>query len=202
MARAGLQGAFGKRDEGRRGKVLKALYDLVCDEGYARTTLASLAAAAGMSPSHLLYYFENKEAVLVDLFELCAQKLLRDTLALPGETPVEQLDSLTDYYFGGSILRRRDQSFMLEIFGLATHDARLRRIKASYDRQMKAWLTGIFRRTPRLPGLSAEDAAEVALSTLVGLVTSGYFDETLERARERTLFRAVLRHLAGLDAGP
>lgn len=199
VAKARAQTALAPRDEDRRGRILAALFDLICERGYSRTSLADLAAAAGMSPSHLLYYFPNKDAVLIELFEFCAQKMLRDVVSLPADTPERQCTALADFFFGGDVMTRRDQSFMLELFGLATHDERLRRIKANFDRQLKAVLAALFRRTARLEGVSAEDAAEIALSTLVGLLTSAYFDETLEPARSRVLFGAVLAHLAGLS---
>ena len=200
MARTKLQRAFAPREDGRRGGILAALYDLICERGYARTSLSDLAAAAGMSPSHLLYYFESKEAVLEELFEVCAQRMLRGVLSLPADDPATQCDALAGYFFADEVMTRRDVGFMLELFGLATHDPRLRRIKANFDGQMRAYLTALFRRTPRLAGVSAADAAEIALATVVGLLTGAYFDETLEPARGRALFHAVLSHLAGFDA--
>ncbi|MGH7819212.1 MAG: TetR/AcrR family transcriptional regulator [Candidatus Binatia bacterium] len=200
MARGRLQPTFAKEGENRRTRVLSALFGLICERGYSRTTLADLAAAAGMSPSHLLYYFDSKDAVLVELFELCATKMREDVESLPGETSAARLNALADYFFGGKVMTRRDQSFMLELFGLATHDERLRRIKAGFDRRLKGWLADVFRSARRPSRVSAEDAAEIALATLVGLFTSAYFDERLETAHGRTLFRAVLTDLAGSGA--
>lgn len=51
-----------------RGGIFKALHDCIVEQGYARTSLTDVARAAGMSPSHLLYYFPGKDAILEDYF--------------------------------------------------------------------------------------------------------------------------------------
>ena len=49
--------------------ILDALHDCVIKKGYAKTTLADIADTAGMYPSHLLYYYNGKEAVLHHFFQ-------------------------------------------------------------------------------------------------------------------------------------
>ena len=52
------------RSDKRRSRILRALHDCVIEKGYAKTTLADVARVAGMSSSHLLYYFRGKDAIL------------------------------------------------------------------------------------------------------------------------------------------
>jgi AcrR family transcriptional regulator len=180
----------------RRRGVLRALFRLICEKGYSNTSLADLAAASGMSASHLLYYFPGKDAVLAELLDLRAQNILRDVLSLHGDSPDEVFDALADYFFGGAVMTRPEQGAMLELFGLSTHDRRLWRIKSNFDAQMNAYLTAIFRRTSGAATRPADESAETALAVLVGLLTSSYFEEHADPPRARRLFRQALARLA------
>ena len=48
----------------RRNKMLYAAVQLFLENGYEKTTTASIAKAAGMAPSSFFAAFENKEALL------------------------------------------------------------------------------------------------------------------------------------------
>ena len=61
----------------RRAVIARALYDCICSQGYASTTLTDIADRAKMSPSHVGYYFDNKAAILEYYsVELCEQMLI------------------------------------------------------------------------------------------------------------------------------
>jgi hypothetical protein len=49
---------------------------------------------------------------------------------------------------------------------------------------------------------SAEDAAEIGYSLLIGLRTAAYFDPQLKLSRALRLFHDELTDLAGFSAGP
>ncbi len=183
----------------RRVAIVRALDRCIREKGYAHTSLNDVAAAAGMSPSHLLYYFPGKEAVLELYFRSSGAAMLADLTARVADPPGRQIDALAEYFFGGRLQGRVEQGIVLELFGQAVHRRGLRRIKADFDRRMKAHLTSLFRQTPRAAGVGAEDAAETAFALLVGFIATSYFDERLELARARSLFRDGVRMLAGLS---
>jgi AcrR family transcriptional regulator len=189
----------GKPDE-RRTAIVYALDRCIRDKGYAHTSLNDVAAAAGMSPSHLLYYVPGKEAILELYLRASGASILADVTARVADAPAVQLGALASYFFGGRFAGRVEQGLVLELFGQAVHRRGLKQIKADFDRRMKAHLTGLFRQTPRLPGLSAADAAESAYALLVGFIATSYFDERLELKRARELLRAGMLRLAGLPA--
>lgn len=58
----------------RREAIVEALRVSMVKKGYAKTSLVDIAKTAELSPSHVLYYFRDKEAVLD---ELCDQILKR-----------------------------------------------------------------------------------------------------------------------------
>lgn len=182
----------------RRRVIVEALDRCIRAKGYAHTSLNDLAAEAGMSPSHLHYYFTGKEAVLELYLRVAGDTLLADVRAFASDPPDARIDAIAAYFFGGRLAGSVDQGVVLELFGQSVHRPALRRIKAGFDRGMKAHLTDLFRKTPRLAGLRAEDAAESAFALLTGFVATSYFDDRLTVARARALFRDGVRRLAGL----
>lgn len=198
MARRGLEKGISDRaaEKDRRGTIRYGLYRCIRDKGYAATSLADVAAAAGLSPSHLLYYYESKEAVLEDLFAVATRHLLDDLAALPWDDARAAFDALADYYFDGKAFSRTELATMLQFWGLSTHYPRIREIKAGFDDDLRARLAETFARTRRPPGLSAGDAAEVAYALLSGLLTVTYSSD-LDPARARSLFRRTLSRLSG-----
>ena len=167
-------------------------------KGYAHTSLNDVAAAAGMSPSHLLYYFSGKQAILEMYFRAAERSILAELAAQARAHPEARIDHLANLFFGGWIRGRGDQRTALELFTQAVHDKTLRQIRSRFDKRMKAHLADVFRQCPRLISASANDAAQEAYALLLGLVATSYFDERLTLARSHDLFRAGARRLAGL----
>ena len=167
-------------------------------KGYAHTSLNDVAAAAGMSPSHLLYYFPGKQAILEMYFRAAERTILTEVTAHARKPPEARIEYIASFFFGGWIRSRGDQRTALELFTQAAHHKTLRQIRSRFDRRIKAYLADIFRRCPRVISASPNDAAQEAYGLLVGLVATSYFDERLTLGRARSLFHAGLCRLAGL----
>lgn len=69
----------------RREEVLEAALALVAEHGIAGASLRRLASQLGMSQPSLYHYFPSKDALVTDIVEYCAQKML--DLALEVEPP-------------------------------------------------------------------------------------------------------------------
>lgn len=67
--------------EATRNQLLEVVDDLVRERGSADISMTDLAAAAGMSPSNLYRFFENKEA----LMEAVAEKFFEKKIAIMEE---------------------------------------------------------------------------------------------------------------------
>src|SRR5437870_1956408 len=88
-----------KRD--RRPEIVAALYSTMLRKGFSHTSLTDLAKSAGMSLSHLLYYFSSKEQVLAAL-ALTAMEHQWESMDVHLNDPSEdRLRALADYNFGG-----------------------------------------------------------------------------------------------------
>lgn len=149
-----------------------------------------------MTASHLLYYFPGKDAILEFYFEKVANLLLDRIDGFTVEPPERQIDLLTGLFFAGKGMTRSEIGFMLECFGAAVHERKLRQMKTRLDRECKAYLTGLFESLSGAGGRSAEDAAELAYAILIGLRTAAYFDKKLQLNEARRLFNEAIVGLA------
>jgi len=190
----------GARGGERRRAIFRGLHDCVLDRGYARTTLADIARAARMSPSHLLYYFPGKDAILEQYFAEVSRRIIERIDGFRTETPERQISLLAELFFSGRKVPKSEIGFMLECFGVAVHDKYLNREKSELDRFCKDYLRELFEKMPGGPA-HARDAAEVTYAMLVGLRTAEYFDERLSPEHARRLFHTEVLNFANPARG-
>lgn len=186
------------RGDKRRKTILWALHNCMIEKGYAPTTLGDIAAAADMYPSHLLYYFDGKEAILHQYFQNVAQQILKRLDDLSDREPREQIDKLSKLFFAGSGITKSVIGLMLECFGLAVNDKILQQEKSDLDAMCKEHLTRLLEKTPNRFLNNARDAAEVAYATLIGLRTAVYFDQSFELEEAHRMFHTTMLKMAGL----
>ena len=184
------------RGDERRKRILAALHDCVIDKGYPKTTLADIAEAAGMTPSHLLYYFRGKDAILEQYFQNVADRILMRIDEFSTQRPERQIDLLGGLFFAGKGINDSEIGFMLECFGVAVHDKKLHDEKAELDRHIKVYLKKFFETASPEFADRAEDSAELAYALLMGLLTAAYFDERLGLPEAQRLFRSSMLSLA------
>ena len=172
----------------RRRAIFSALHACVIEKGFSKTTLADVARAAGMSPSHLLYYFPGLDAILQSYFAYIVERIIARKSSFQHEGPERKIDLLADLFFGGTSDDKSEIGFMLECFAAAVHDDELKRHKAAIDQFCKSYVQELFELTAASRA-DAKMSAEVAYALLVGLRTACYFDEGLSLRRARTMFR-------------
>ena len=187
----------GTRGGKRRQIILTAFHECIINKGYSKTTLRDVSKSAGMTASHLLYYFPGKEAILQHYFENVSQAIVERLEVFAPESTEGQINLLADLFFAGKGITRSEIGFMLECFGVAVHDKQLRDRKKKLDRYCKSYLKVLFEQSPGGPE-TAEDAAEIGYSLLIGLRTAAYFDQRLKLKTARRLFHDELTKLAGL----
>jgi AcrR family transcriptional regulator len=189
-------GVPGSRAEQRRRRIFRALHDCIVENGYSKTTLADIARRAGMSPSHLLYYFQGKERILEEYFADVAAWFLKRVSSVAEEAPPVRVNALTDLWFGEGEAAYNDIGFMLECFGEAVRDGEMRRTKTEFDRACKDSLVSLFS-DASTPAMNARDAAEVSYALLIGLRNSVFFDRSMSAADAARCFREAVARLRG-----
>jgi AcrR family transcriptional regulator len=187
------------RNDQRRERIVQALRECMLARGYAGTSLSDIARAAGMTPSHLLYYFKGKDAIVNAYWQTLAEDLLTRLRAIEHEPLERRIDLLTEVMLSGETASWPDLGLFLELCGLAVHQKDLYQTKARFDREFKAWLAQQLDAAPRKLGPYTAMAAESAYALLMGLCTSAYFDERLGFERARAILRLTLRQVAGYE---
>ena len=188
----------GGRGRERKQRILKAFHDCIIRYGYSKTTLRNVAKEAGMTASHLLYYFSGKDAILEHYFDDVAKRIIGRLESFRDQGPKRQIDLLSELFFAGKGITRSEIGFMLECFGVAVHDSKLHREKADLDQFCKAYLQEIFEKSP-CGAENAADSAELAYAILIGLRTAAFFDKKLKHTHGLRLFHAEMLYLAKID---
>ena len=191
----------GRRDsrgDARRRLIFKSLHDCILAQGYIKTTLADIAKGADMTPSHLLYYFKGKEAILEQYFENVSVSLLEKIEGFSSQEPREQIQSLTDLWFKGEASTVKEIGFMLECFGAAVNDQVLKITKRDFDERCKSHLADILSACPSVFINNSKDDAEVAYSLMIGLRSAVYFDSDINQDDAHRLFLNSILTMSGL----
>ena len=186
------------RGKKRRKLIYRSLHDCILKKGYVKTTLADIAEGAGMSASHLLYYFKGKEAILEQYFERVSEQFLERIDSFREQPLAEQIQSLADFWFKSEASTRQEIGFMLECFGAAVNDKVLKKTKAQFDHRCKHYLTDLVSLGPRLPMGSATDTAEVSYAVMIGLRSAVYFDDDIDLEDAHRLFLGSMRAMCGM----
>lgn len=187
------------RGDQRRRRIFRSLHDCILAQGYVKTTLADIAKGADMSASHLLYYFKGKEAILEQYFESVSIRFLEKIGSFGNQSPRDQIQSLTDFWFKGEAGTIKEIGFMLECFGAAVNDDVLRITKAEFDERCKTYLAGIFEASPSVFMNNCKDAAEISYGLMIGLRSAVYFDSDVDLPDAHRLFMGSMLTMSGLD---
>ncbi|EED35899.1 transcriptional regulator, TetR family [Luminiphilus syltensis NOR5-1B] len=180
--------------------MFEALHDCVVAKGYNRTTLSDIAAKAGMTSSHLHYYFDNKDDILEQYFDNVSRRLLREIERLHEAPAALQIDRLADLWFSAETSAPSEIGFMLECFGAAVHDEKMRTAKAHFDREAKRHLATLIASSAGRGAALGKDGAEAAYAMMIGLRSSVYFDESMSLAQSQQIFIQSLRLIGRLDS--
>jgi AcrR family transcriptional regulator len=184
----------------RRPAIVAALRRCMLAKGYAETNLTELAKAADMSVSHLLYYYSSKELVLNDLCDQVIDRVLEDVTAHRDEPPEERIHVLVDNVFLHGAIRKAELGIVRELIALSMHQPEINAKLNRYSDEMMRYLEDLFSKTPRQPGFSAAEAAEITGALWMGLVNNSGYDGRLDNARARRIFRKMLLFLANIES--
>jgi AcrR family transcriptional regulator len=195
-----LADAMNARD--RRGKIVTALYRCMAKKGYAATTLCDIAEEAGMTSSHLLYYYPGKEAILEAFFKAVTKRIEKEIAELKGCDPADQIEAIADLFLSANGMRKVDQGVMLDLYAQAVQNKAMRRVKVAHDRRIKDMFVELFAQLAPSLETTPEDAALMAYAVLFGLRANSFYDPQLSAAQANRLFKQALLRIAGLKAQP
>ena len=79
--RSAPEGANRALNPQRRARVLEAAAQALLQRGFAETRIADIAERAGMSPGHVMYYFDSKEKLLLEALRFREEALFYAEIA-------------------------------------------------------------------------------------------------------------------------
>jgi AcrR family transcriptional regulator len=192
-----LQKPVRSNKNNRKAKIVSAFHDCILRKGYADTTITDVAGEAGLSLSHLLYYYTNKDEILIDLAIEHHRNVLDSIRFDAPATTEEKIEALVHNMF---VVTSPDELKLLrEFVGLSPHKPELRQIVQEYAAQTFAHLSDIFSRSPRQPGLSVSEAADLAGALWLGLMIQADSRAELDENETRKLFQKALMMIAKLE---
>ncbi|WP_019911657.1 TetR/AcrR family transcriptional regulator [Paenibacillus sp. HW567] len=111
-----------KKSEEKRKQILFAAFQALSELGYDSVTLQTIADHAGVSKGVVHYYFDNKEAVLVELLEWLTGKISAKEQAAVQEqqTATGKLTAYIDSVFAGPAKNRSFYRVYLDFLSRAS----------------------------------------------------------------------------------
>lgn len=159
-----------KGDE-RRQRVLEAALAAITDRGIPDTRMADIAARAGMSPGHVLYYFRSKAHILTDLLRWNEDRFHEQLQAKLAKTTTAR-ERLMHLVRESIPEGRGDPHWLLwlEVWAMSPHDRELLEDQGLQERRFQD-LLGVVIGEGQVsgefdPSLDATDAA-IRLSALI-----------------------------------
>jgi AcrR family transcriptional regulator len=176
---------IGAEDSATRAALLDAAQQLMLEEGYAAVTSRRVAAAAGLKPQLVHYYFRTMDDLFLALLRRGAeQNLERQARALASPQPLRALWAFSTDPAGTTLT--------MEFSALANHRKAIREELATYAEQFRRLqseaLAGVF-------GHHGIDTDELPPQALALLITSISQILVLEEALGLTTGHAEMREL-------
>lgn len=169
-------------EHARQAKILDAALSAFSTYGVAKTTMADIAEAAGLSRPALYQYFEDKEDILVAVLVRVMGTAAENAIAeLSGPGPLErQLDGFLQRWFGDLVAQLRTTAHGIDLVEIKTGRAKPaadrinQQVRTAVSRHMKAagigQLADVLLLSPA--GLKSDDPSTAAyrrrLSALAG----------------------------------
>lgn len=124
----------------RRRQLVDAAIAVIHREGFARATVARIAAQAGVSTGIIHHYFADKDALLMATMRTLLSELRRDAAERQGRarTPRERVCAVIDAAFGEGQFDAPVFSAWLALYGNARHSQSLSQILRVYHRRLRS----------------------------------------------------------------
>lgn len=198
----------------RRSEILRAAYRVAARDRLGGLTVRAVAAEAGVSAGLLLFHFESKDGLLVDLLDwMLAHTIVAGELHRrpPAETaPVAWLLAVVERDLAHLLTQRERVELFYDYWVQGTRHPVIRRlIRRALHRYRDAFrpaASAIIAEHPeRYEGLSADDLAGVCAAFIEGCATQTILDPSrFDAARALATLRALVAQptLAGTPAAP
>jgi AcrR family transcriptional regulator len=178
--------------EARRRELVDAAIVIIADHGLAGTTLAKVAAEAGLSAGIVNHHFDTKDALLIETLRTLSEEFgqgLDAAIAAAGDDPAAGLAAIVDHSFDPRVSDARHVAVWLAFQAEAHWWSSYTALCGDRDR---AYMAAIRDRIARLGAAPAE--ADVLARAFAGLLDRYWQDILFEAAGfDRPTARAACR---------
>lgn len=106
-----------KKDDEKQQHIKKAVVQLILEEGFQGASISKIARIAGVSPATVYIYYDNKETMLIEIYQECAEDAVHSLLGCirPGMGGAEIIAQLVHQYYN-YIIQNRESFYFIEQF--------------------------------------------------------------------------------------
>ncbi len=130
-----------------REEIMTATYEALCEHGYTDLTAQDIADRTGKSKSHLFYYYDSTEDLMVDFVDFLLERFTARVAEVSELPPVDRLATFVDWFLYGPN-DHEQVSFhtaLLELRAQAPYNDRFREQLQRSDELLRTTLEGILR---------------------------------------------------------
>ncbi len=146
----------------RRQQLIDSTIDSIAKRGFAETTLADVAAGAGLSRGIVNFHFESKEQLLIETLRHLSEEYRRNwqkALDRAGKSPIEGLLALIDADFDPAVCNRKKVAVWYAFWGEAKSRPTYLKLCAdrdeAYSQMMRAMIADLVQEGP-YPGVDPD----------------------------------------------
>lgn len=153
----------------RRRQLIDAAIASIHEFGFADTTVARIAAKAGVSPGIVHHYFADKDDLLFETMRRMLSALRADLLSRlsTSTTPLQRIEAVIDASLAGPQFEPEVMAAWLALYGNAGQSEKLARIVRLYHRRLRSMLVASLKRL--VGDRLADDYAEGIAAMIDGL---------------------------------
>ena len=180
------------KGQARRAQILDAAAECFRREGFHGSSMARIAATAGMSPGHLFHYFKRKEDIVEAI--VTRERTVMEAFAEKLRSAGSRSDMLELIQAGVVEVLSQDAedsnaSLTMEILAEATRNPEILEMLRALDDEARQRVVAVFEDTT--PG--AASRRELLAALVEGLSVRRLRNPELARTLDRDVLREVLR---------
>jgi betaine-aldehyde dehydrogenase len=182
-----LDGTQGPIEETRRRQLVEVTIDSLAELGYVGTTLAQIAARAGVSPGLVAHYFGDKDGLLDAAFRALARRVGNQVRARLRQvsTPRGRIQAVIDANLAPEEFEQRTGTAWLAFWGQVLQVKSLKRVQSVYQQRTLSNLRSALKRM--VPADEAQRLASMIAAMIDGVwlraALSGWREADSESAR-------------------
>jgi betaine-aldehyde dehydrogenase len=182
-----LEGSTAPIEDTRRRQLVEVTIDSLAELGYVGTTLAQIAARAGVSPGLVAHYFGDKDGLLDAAFRALARRVGNQVRARLRQvsTPRKRIQAVIDANLAPEEFEQRTGTAWLAFWGQVLQVTSLKRVQSVYQRRTLSNLRSSLKKL--VPPDEARRLASMIASMIDGVwlraALSGWREADSESAR-------------------